>query len=445
VRDRFLWTGCAVYAALFFWLGLAKYAVHRNLVDFGIFAQTIASAFGCFCNPLEGSHWAFHFSPILYVVAMAVALVHAPGTLIALQAVAGALCAPPVYAIVRRRAGVATARWSALAVWLYPPLAGLTFGDFHENNFAPAAVAWLLAAFDAGRLGWAVVFAAVALAVKEDQALFLFCAGIGGAVVYRSDIRRRNVAIAIAGASAAIAIAFFVAIQPHAAAESAWRPQRFYAWTGADVAALLPGIGLRLGFLLLALAPLAFLPLKTRAMWLAVPALLEVLLSRMSTTFTMGTHYAGAWIGYLLVAFAAGVSALAPQRRRIALLCAIGLAVLELVVANPMHPGLNVRAVQPRDARLDAALRVLPNDASIATQEEAYTHLALDDPFARLLPEDPKTETDACLVLIDREFPGSPRLQEYGRALERAVRQGIYVPIDRNGGIELYRRVNACR
>src|SRR5581483_249479 len=89
VRDRFLWTGCAVYAALFFWLGLAKYAVHRNLVDFGIFAQTIASAFGCFCNPLEGSHWAFHFSPILYAVAMAVALVHAPGTLIALQAVAG--------------------------------------------------------------------------------------------------------------------------------------------------------------------------------------------------------------------------------------------------------------------------------------------------------------------------------------------------------------------
>lgn len=440
-----MWTGCTVYAALFFWLGLVKYAVHRNLVDFGIFAQTVASAFGCFCNPLEGSHWAFHFSPILYVAAIAVALVHAPGTLIALQAIAGALCAPPVYAIVRGRTDVATARWSAMVVWLYPPLAGLTFGDFHENGFAPAAIAWLLYLFDAGRLGWAAAFAAIALAVKEDQALFLLCAGIAAAVAYRTDARRRNFAIAVAGAAALIAIGFFFAIQPHAAAAASWKPQRFYAWTPSDAVAPLTGLVQRLGFLLLALAPLAFVPLKSKAIWLAVPALLEVLLSRMSTTFTMGTHYAGAWIGYVLVAFAAGVAALAPQRRRPALICAVALAVLELVVANPLHPGLNLRPVQPRDARLDAALRVLPTDSSVATQEEAYTHLALDDPFARLLPEDPKTETDACLVLIDRDYSNSPRLQEYGRAFAAAIRKGTYVPIERSGGIELYHRVSACR
>ena len=71
-------------------LGALKYAVHRNLVDFGIFAQTAASAFGCFCNPIEGSHWAFHFSPILYGVGAAVAAFHSPLTLVALQAIAGA-------------------------------------------------------------------------------------------------------------------------------------------------------------------------------------------------------------------------------------------------------------------------------------------------------------------------------------------------------------------
>ncbi|MBV8371771.1 MAG: DUF2079 domain-containing protein, partial [Candidatus Eremiobacteraeota bacterium] len=118
MRDRFLWWGCAAYAALLTWLGVIKYAAHRNLVDFGIFQQTVAAAFGCFCNPLEGSHWAFHFSPILFALGAAVAIAPSPMTLVALQAMAGALCAPPVYAIVRARAGISTARLAALVVWL---------------------------------------------------------------------------------------------------------------------------------------------------------------------------------------------------------------------------------------------------------------------------------------------------------------------------------------
>jgi uncharacterized membrane protein len=96
VRDRVLWLGCLVYAVVFTSLGYLKYAVHRNLVDFGIFQQTIASAFNCFCNPIEGSHWAVHFSPVLYPVAIVLALVRSPITLIALQSVAGALIAPPI-------------------------------------------------------------------------------------------------------------------------------------------------------------------------------------------------------------------------------------------------------------------------------------------------------------------------------------------------------------
>ncbi|MEO6834675.1 MAG: DUF2079 domain-containing protein [Candidatus Tumulicola sp.] len=447
MKDRVLWAGCLAYAVLFTWLGSVKYAAHRNLVDFGIFEQTVASAFGCFCNPLEGSHWAYHFSPILYVAGIAVAFVHAEVVLIALQAIAGALCAPPIYAIVRARGDRSTARLAAVVVWLYPPLAGLTFGDFHENGFAPAAVAWALYAFDAGRLGWAGFFAALTLAVKEDQALFLAFAGIAGAVAYRGDRRRARFAAGVAVVSVVVAATFFLAIEPHANGNPAWQPTRFYAWTTADWRGL-AGLGLleRLGFLVLLLAPLAFVPFRTRVMLLAVPPLLEVLASRMSTTFTLGTHYSGAWIGYVLVAFAAGIAGLAHRgRARPALYWALALCVVELVVANPLHPGLNLRPPQARDAALDGVLRALPSDDSIATQEEAYTHLALDDPFARLLPEDPRIDTQACIVLIDRAYPDSPRLQEYGGALTDLVRAGRYVAVDRAGGIELYRRTAACR
>ncbi|MBV8222466.1 MAG: DUF2079 domain-containing protein, partial [Candidatus Eremiobacteraeota bacterium] len=251
MRDRFLWLGCLLYAVLFTALGWLKYAVHRNLVDFGIFSQTAASAFGCFCNPIEGSHWAFHFSPILYPVGFALVLAHSPLTLIALAALAGALVAPPIYGLVLRERGDAgAARLAAVVAWLYPPLAGLIFGDFHENSFAPAAVAWTLYAFDAGLTRWTIVFALATLAIKEDQAIFLAIAGVLGAWYYRGTTRGR-VAAAIAAIGVVVFVIFFAFIQPHASNYAALQgqPRRFYAWSGA--ATILPELAARIGFLLL--------------------------------------------------------------------------------------------------------------------------------------------------------------------------------------------------
>ncbi len=440
MRDRTLWLGCLFYAALFTWLGSIKYEAHRNLVDFGIFAQTVASAFGCFCNPIEGSHWAFHFSPILYVAGIAVALLRSPLTLIGLQATAGALVAPPIYAIVRARSDVGKARLAALVAWLYPPLAGLVFADFHENGFAPAAVAWTLYLFDAGMVGWAFIGAVITLSIKEDQALFLAIGGTLGALRFRGTTRGR-VAGAVAVLSVLVLTAFFAYIRPHAAAsiQAPWEPGRFYAWNAVDARALPGEVASRIGFLVLILLPLLFLPLRSPAIWLTVAPLGEVLLSRMPTTFTLGTHYAGAWIGYLLAAFAFATRALATRRARAALFTCVALCVLEFAVADPLHPGLNLRRPQSRDAALDRFLQTLPPDASIATQEEAYTHLALSDPNARLLPELRDRSTDACFLMIDSSFPQSARLQEYGGSLQRLVREHRYVRVAVSDGIELYR------
>ncbi len=444
MRDRFPWALSLLYAALFTLLGTIRYNAHRNLVDFGIFSQTVASAFGCFCNPIEGSHWAFHFSPILYLAGAVVAVWHSPLALITLQAVACALVIPPIYALVVGRTGKAIARWVAVVVALYPALAGLAFVDFHENAFAPAAVAWMLWAFDCGRIIPASIFALCAIAVKEDQAIFVGIAAAAGAWRFRQTWPRR-IALGVAIVAFIAVVAFFASIQPHHVANPHWSPERFYAWTGGDVRALFPlGVLQRLGFLVLILAPLAFLPLRSRFMWLAVPPLAEVLLSRMSTTFTLGTHYAGAWLGYVLVAFAFAVRKLPAERRARWMWACTALCVLELLVANPLHPGLNLRARQPRDVALDAMLASLPKDVSIATQEEAYTHLALDDPNARLLPEDPGIDEDACYVLVDRDFPDSPRLQEYGAALEERVAEHAYVLVKTNGGAALYRSSRSC-
>jgi len=429
--DPWLWVGCALYAMALTWLGWVKYETHHNLVDFGIFAQTAASAFGCFCNGPEGSHWAFHFSPILYVPGALLLIWKSPLVMIALPAIACALAAPPVYAIVRARTDLATARLAGLVALLYPPLAGLAFVDFHENAFAPAAIAWLLWAFDAGYLGIAAVAALVALAVKEDQAIFLTAAGGIGAWLYRTDPRRSRFALGVAIAGLAVVVAFFAFVQPHANVSPNWQPNRFYAWTGDDVHGLFfGGIIQRLGFFALAFGPLAFVPFRSKWMWLAALPLAEVLLSRMSTTFTMGTHYAGAWAGYVLVAFAFGIAVLPKPRR--ALWWALGLTVVVFVAANPLHPGLNLRAIQNRDRTLDAYL-AKHRFAAVSTQEEAYTHLALVDPLATVFPDSPEQAIGENEVLVDLDFPDSPRLQEYAPALRRhGMRTG-------GSGIAFYR------
>jgi uncharacterized membrane protein len=453
VRDKWLWIGTIAYAAIFTALGIVKYTIHRNFVDFGIFAQTAVSAFGCFCNTVEGSHWSFHSSPILYVAGALVAVWRSHVSLIVLQAIAGALLAPPVYGLVMRaRDDVTAARLAALVVWLYPPLAGLIFGDFHENGFAPAAVAWMLYFFDGGMLLGVAVMAAVTLAVKEDQAIFLAIAGGLGWLRFRGTMPG-TVAMGIGIVSLVVGVHFFMQGPSHAIlvasgpASAHWQPVRFYAWTGEDARELLrTGVLARAGFALLAFLPLLFLPFRSRMMWLAAAPLAEVLLSRMPTTYTLGTHYAGAWIGYALVAFAFAVRPLEPKRARTLLLWCAGLCVVELLVANPMHPGLNIHAVEARDTALDAYLQKLPPQADVATQEEAYAHLALSDPNATVVPEAASIVVSSCYVLLDRDYPESPRLMEYGPAMAALVANGTYALVDREGGIELYRKANpACR
>jgi hypothetical protein len=118
--------------------------------------------------------------------------------------------------------------------------------------------------------------------------------------------------------------------------------------------------------------------------------------------------------------------------------------VLELAVADPLHPGLNLHRAQPRDAALDRFLQALPPNAPVATQEEAYTHLALRDPYATLLPERSDMPIGTCLVLLDSEFPDSPRFQEYGATFVGLVRERHYIPVAKSNGIALYRRAD-CR
>jgi uncharacterized membrane protein len=429
-----VWVASAIQAAIFFGLGSVRYASHRALVDTGLFTQTIASAFSGFSNTFEGgSHWAFHFSPILSLCAPLLLFTHSALALTAVQAGAVALTAPAAYLLARRRTSVRRALVLAGIVLIYPPLAGVEFADFHENAFVPAATLWMLWAVDSRRWAFAYTFLALTLAIKEDQALIVGFAAIAALIVFYRRNDRAGVTFAMAALSASLLVfvAYFTCVRPLVDGARAWQPTRFYAWTPADLTNPAALVTDRLGYLVLALLPLAFIPLRSPLIVLALPGVAECVLSREHATYTMGQHYAAVWIPYVLAAFVvAGAKLRSPDAIRF---CA-ALCVLNYVVANPLHPGDFLARPGPRDARLDAFLARLPADTSVGTQEEAYTHLGFD-PNAQIgLAGDPD------YVLVDHDYPKSIQLVAMEPLLRRDVAAGTYTLQERDGGIELYRR-----
>jgi uncharacterized membrane protein len=442
---RFVWLGAALYAATYFALGWVRYATYHSGSDLGLFTQAISSAYHGFADtPEAGNHFTFHFSPILFLCAPILNATHSPLALTALQALAGGLVAPPLYEIARRRVPERLAAAVAGVALVYPPLAGVTFTDFHENGFAPAATLWLLAALDGRRLGVAAVLLVLTLGIKEDQAPILAFASLVGCIYYarRHDaIRARFAAVAFV-ACVATFIAFFALVRPLAGAHDAWSPTHFYTWSrivDPRGSAAWNSIG-RPAYFLEALAPLAFTSLASPAFLLALPGFAETLGSHESITYTMGQHYAAAWIPYVLFSFALGVAR--AYRRSPGLATRIVgasavLCVLVLAFASPTHWGHYLRGRNVHDAALDRAIgRVAPN-AFVGTSDELYAHLGFD-PFAHL-----GLQSRPAFVLVDEANVTSWFLSEWHRPLaERTARLGRYRLLWSDGGVELYARVN---
>ncbi len=431
----------AFYAIAFSLMAANRYATYHSGADLGLFAQSIATAFAGFHNTFEaGSHFAYHFSPILYLCAPLLWAARSDLALGVVQAAATSLIAPALYLIARRRTSDRNAAGLACIALLYPPLQGVTFTDFHEVAFAPAAVAWLLWALDTRRFSLAYVLLAVVLSIKEDQAPAMAFLGIAALVYFGRRSEGGGIvfgSVAIAGSLACFA-AYFLLVRSLAGAAGAWHPEHFYEWIGYSKALPLDRqiVG-RITYLLEAFVPLALIPFRSRLLVLSLPGFLEVLGSREPLTYTMGQHYAAAWVPYVLAAFVvAGARILTRANgksvvwvRSSAVLCAI-----VTIFFSPLHLGHFLRMPQPQDAATDALISRIPRDASIGTYDEIYAHLGFFPKAQVGLQGTPE------YVLMDGRYSSAAWDTNWLPLLRRDVRAAVYLPVAGDDGVILYRR-----
>ena len=407
---RRLWTYIAAYVALFTAFALWRWHVWSYGTDTGTFTQAIGDAFGGFRDgPEQGTHFRFHWAPLLATLYPLVAIGRTGLVLQIAQAALIALSALPLYALARAYTSARRALTYASLALLYPPLAAVAFTEFHEIAFYPAIALGLVYAADRAR--WRL-FAALAIAgalVREEACIVLALIGIAFAGI--GLLRRRTarggmlagepreperLALAGVGLAAVNALAllgYYALVIPHV---GAWQPSRFYQYSFAFgplgvVGALLAHPAyvanvLTLGrftYLLEALVPLAFLPLFSRWSLLAVPPLLIVLLSSDPIAWRMGSHYAAIWCPWLLLGTLAALLAFERRGRLVRadrfVRASVALCIVFLIAINPMHPGHYLRPVYADTADAQRALRTVPSGMPLATHDEWFAHTAFRD------------------------------------------------------------------
>jgi uncharacterized membrane protein len=344
------------------------------------------------------SRLASHFDPILLAFAPLWWLWPSPEMLLAVQALAIAAGALPVYRLARKHLGSARAGTAfALAYLLYPATGWLTLNEFHPVALACPLLAYAIWFLDEERLVPFGIFVALAIVSKEEIGLVV--AGLG--VWYAFAHRRRLAGAAIVACGlAATAVAVGIVIPHFHGSKSPFYGR--YAAVGGSGRGIVEGLftdpwrvatvafdhrGTH--YLLELVLPLAGLCLLAPLVLVAaLPELALNLLSSLGAQKSIHFHYTAAEIPVLIAAAIFGARRLASHARIAAAIPTV--AVLAALVANyrlgPVPawaavPGgqtlqAHAASVSGHDRAAAAAVRVIPADAVVSATNSLGAHLS---------------------------------------------------------------------
>jgi uncharacterized membrane protein len=334
---------------------------------------------GLLRNNVEGSHFTEHFSPIYELLAPFVQIRHSVLIPILAQAVSGPITAVALYRIAIRRLTPGLALAVSAVALIYPPLAYIMYGDPYETCFAPAVTVWLFLAIIERRWAIAALFVALALSIKEDQALFLGWDALLFIVwaIRRRDIPLRNFSLFTLVAALIVGLGYVLYLRPLVAGTSHW-PALSNALHRREVGGSTTQS--RLLYLGEVLLPLAFGPLLApRALLFVIPPIAEVLLAPRELVWSMGSHYAGVWIGYILIAWSLGIGNLSLQSVKLVpkvVVAAFILSVISIVFLRPTTVSRGIRFRSKAEAQIDAIIASdLPRNVSIGAPDVLFGHL----------------------------------------------------------------------
>lgn len=401
-----LWPAVAAFTVAFTALSIGRQrAFNTGRFDLGNMTQAVwATAHGDFLRVTnlageQTSRLGSHFDPILAALAPLWLVWPSPDMLMAVQALAVALGALPVFWLARKHLGSQRAGLGfAIAYLLYPATQWLTLNEFHPVAFATPLLLFGFWYLDEDRLVPFGIFSLLAIASKEEIGLVV--AGFGVWYLVSRKRRREGLAIIAAGI-AATAIAVEVIVPHFSGSTSAFYSR--YSDLGGSPGGILKTLFTHpvkffqtafsrshldyLGHMLLPLGLLSFLsPLVLLA---ALPEAALNVLSKNPYQGSVYFHYTAGLIPPLMIAAIFGAARVARLRPRLKPLIGPGVVVLAVLSnfwlgAIPVWASLpggsdyqkNATRVTEHDRITAKAIGMIPGHDVVSTTNSLGAHLS---------------------------------------------------------------------
>lgn len=360
------------------------------------------------------SHFKVHVSPIYYLILPAYTLFPSPVTLQISQAVILASGVVPIYLLCKKK-GLSDKYGFifSLIYCLYPALSGGCFYDIHENCFLAPLILWMLYFFECRRFAPMYVFAALVLLVKEDApiytafiALYMIFSGLDTAGDGESFFRRHRIKIhgaILFGASVLYFLGAAYYLNTFGQGVMSYRYDNFLAMSQKGLLAFVRnvvvnpalvfsesfGMDEKIAFLLLMLAPLAFMPLMTRKperFILLLPMLLINLMSDYKYQYSIWFQYVFSSLAFLFYLSIVNVSELGAQARRCAVL--ISTAAASIIFSGTSYTKMYYIEKYEEEyddiQKINEVLESIPDDVSVMSSTFFVPKLAQRDKIYEL-------------------------------------------------------------
>lgn len=435
--------------AVFIWIKISQhYTFRTGTYDLSMFDSALSNTLKgnfMYTSWLGRNFFSEHFSPILLLILPFYLIYDSPITLLIFQAVAVILSIIPLYKLAKESISEPLVPAAIVLAYLnYRYLLNGFMFDFHMEIFEPACI---FAAFLCLRKNFLVryfVFLLLALACKEDVAIYMFVLG-GYACLIEKRWKLGIPTMFISVIWALIALKIVIPLS----FPDGVQPSRFlvrwsqYGETYTQIAwNLLTHPGELFGKLLFKnlwklLLPLGFAPLASPVtFFLSLPPILLNVTSNYVMQIKFQAHYALSVIPFLFISLIFGIKNICekfPEKRQIVLTI---FCVYILVVNVNVDPLIRSFRISKHDLTGHAIIKTIPDEVTISAQTNLIPHLP-DSHQVSMLPNN----LDSDYIFFDTQRSKWPMSgDEYQAILQSFIDNKNYTLSFNKEGFYLFRK-----
>lgn len=325
-------------------------------------------------SPMYGVNYFFgHFKPILYLFALFYKIRPGPETLLFMQTLLVGLGAIPVYLLAKKKLGESFYGLSFGLAYLFT-MTFVSYTSFHTTNVIIPFLLWAIYFMEKDSARMSFLFAALALAGKENISLTILALGFY-ILFFRKDLKNRK---AIGYSLVIFSLVWFYltlyVVMPIFSRESQTgflkEVNAIYAYLNPKaLIKMLPSLN-KIIYLFFLFLPFGFLPLLSSFSLVALPEILINIFSSNPAQYRPFNYYSAI---ILAVFFIASLEAVAKRKW-------LSLYLLSFVFFTLTFFGPSPEYKVDRHSRIGGEfLKAVPEDASVYSQVGLASHLSRRD------------------------------------------------------------------